>query len=49
VRHIGLACSSGEILELSAERAGALFAATIGGLGLTGVMLWVELQLLPIR
>ena len=26
-----------------------MFAATIGGLGLTGVILWVELQLAPIR
>jgi FAD/FMN-containing dehydrogenase len=27
----------------------ALHAATIGGLGLTGVILWAELQLVPIR
>jgi L-gulonolactone oxidase len=47
VRRIGLARSSGEMLELSADA--PLFAATIGGLGLTGVILWVELQLLPIR
>ena len=25
------------------------FAATVGGLGLTGIMTWVELQLMPIR
>jgi FAD/FMN-containing dehydrogenase len=47
VRHIGLARSSGEALELSPDA--PLFGATIGGLGLTGVILWVELQLLPIR
>src|ERR1700736_6088549 len=41
VRRIGLARSSGEILELSPEHDAALFAATIGGLGLTGVMLWI--------
>ncbi len=49
VRRIGLARSSGDILELSPECEEALFAATIGGLGLTGVILWVELQLAPIR
>src|SRR6201988_550749 len=43
VRRIGLARSNGEILDLSSDS--PLFAATIGGLGLTGVMVWVELQL----
>jgi FAD/FMN-containing dehydrogenase len=47
VQRIGLARSSGELLDLSADA--PLFAATIGGLGLTGVILWVELQLIPIR
>jgi FAD/FMN-containing dehydrogenase len=47
VRRIGLARSSGELLDLSADA--PLFAATIGGLGLTGVILWVELQLIPLR
>ena len=47
VRRIGLARSSGDLLELSSDS--PLFAATIGGLGLTGVMVWVELQLFPIR
>src|SRR5262249_5914568 len=47
VRRIGLARSSGEILEVSADA--SVFTATVGGLGLTGVILWVELQLLPIR
>lgn len=45
VRRIGLARSSGEILELSREDDSGLFAATIGGLGLTGLILWVELAL----
>lgn len=49
VRRIGLVRSTGEILELSPERDAALFAATVGGLGLTGIMLWIELQLSPIR
>jgi len=42
---LGLARSSGEVLTLSREENSELFAATVGGLGLTGVILWVELQL----
>jgi FAD/FMN-containing dehydrogenase len=49
VRRIGLARSTGEVLELSTESNRELFAATIGGLGLTGIILWIELQLMPIR
>jgi len=49
VRAIGLARSSGETLTLSPSENAELFAATIGGLGLTGMILWVELQLAPIR
>jgi L-gulonolactone oxidase len=45
VRRIGLARSSGEVLELSASDNAELFQATIGGLGLTGLILWVELTL----
>jgi L-gulonolactone oxidase len=48
VRRIGLARSSGEVLELSASDNTELFQATIGGLGLTGLILWVELALKPI-
>lgn len=47
VRRIGLARSTGEMLDLSVDS--PLFAATVGGLGLTGVIVWVELKLLPIR
>ena len=46
---LGLARSDGQTLTLSRTENGELFAATIGGLGLTGVILWVELQLAPIR
>ena len=46
VRKIGLARSSGAILELTPED--DLFRATVAGLGLTGLILWVELSLLPI-
>ena len=49
VRRIGLARSSGEVLELSETDNAELFQATIGGLGLTGVMLWVELALKKIE
>jgi len=41
--------SNGEILECSAEANSALFAATIGGLGLTGLILSAKLQLRPVR
>src|ERR1044072_4623634 len=49
VNAIGLARSSGDVLTLSHEENAELFAATIGGLGLTGVILWVEIQLTAIR
>jgi L-gulonolactone oxidase len=46
VRRIGLARSTtGEVLELSDRDEVELFQATIGGLGLTGLILWVELAL----
>ena len=49
VRRIGLARSSGDVLELSQADNAELFQATIGGLGLTGLMLWVELGLKKIE
>lgn len=49
VRAIGLMRSDGSRLTLSAEENAELFAATIGGLGLTGIMEWVEIALAPIR
>jgi FAD/FMN-containing dehydrogenase len=36
-------------LECSPEQNTELFHASIGGLGLTGVIAWVELQLMPVR
>ena len=36
------------VVECSSDDQPELFAATIGGLGLTGIMLWVELQLKPV-
>ena len=49
VRGLGLLRSTGEVLEIGPDRDPEMFAATVGGLGLTGLMLWVELQLQPIR
>lgn len=48
VRALGLVRSDGSRLNLSPDENAGLFAATIGGLGLTGVIEWVELQLTPI-
>ncbi len=48
VRAFGLLRSNGECFICSAHSEPDLFAATIGGLGLTGLILWVELQLIPI-
>jgi FAD/FMN-containing dehydrogenase len=49
VRCFGLARSDGTQLECSPEFNETLFAATIGGLGLTGLILWAEIQLMPIK
>ena len=40
--------SNGERLLCSPEQNGELFRATIGGLGLTGLILWAEFRLKPI-
>lgn len=45
VRRLGLARSDGTVMELGLDQNAELFAATIGGLGLTGIILWVELSL----
>lgn len=49
VRRFGLARSDGTLLECSPDEHPELYAATIGGLGLTGLVLWAEIQLMPIR
>lgn len=41
--------SNGEVLLCSGTENSELFAATIGGLGLTGLITWVEFVLKPIR
>ncbi len=42
---LGLLTASGEVLELSAEQHHELLDATIGGMGLTGVILWATIRL----
>jgi FAD/FMN-containing dehydrogenase len=48
VRAIGLARSDRSDLILTRTVEPELFAATIGGLGLTGIILWVEIELVRI-
>lgn len=49
VRRFGLCRSDAGRLTCSPAQEPLLFAATIGGLGLTGVIEWAEIQLMPIR
>lgn len=49
IRRIGLLRSDGEEIELAADDTSGLFAATIGGLGLTGIITWAELEVIPIQ
>ncbi len=49
VRRFGLERSDGSSLECAPDSKPEWFAATIGGLGLTGLITWVEIQLMPIR
>jgi decaprenylphospho-beta-D-ribofuranose 2-oxidase len=45
VEALGLLTSDGEVRELSANDHDPAFAATIGGMGLTGVILWARIRL----
>ena len=45
VRALGLLRCDGSVLEIGPDKRPQLFAATVGGLGLTGLVAWVELQL----
>jgi FAD/FMN-containing dehydrogenase len=49
VRRFELLRSTGERIVCSPTERPDLFAATIAGLGLTGLITWVEVQLIPIR
>jgi decaprenylphospho-beta-D-ribofuranose 2-oxidase len=46
VEAVGLLTAAGELLELSPG--GELFEATVGGMGLTGVILWARIALEPV-
>ncbi|MBI1250545.1 MAG: FAD-binding protein [Alphaproteobacteria bacterium] len=48
VRRIGLQRSHGPALSLAPDDPSGLFAATMGGFGLTGAISWVEIGLAPI-
>jgi len=48
VRALELVRSDGSVTQCSAQQEPALLAATIGGLGLTGLIRWVEFGLKPI-
>src|ERR1700722_8743162 len=48
VRRLGLLRSDGTIMELGGDDETGFFRATIGGLGLTGVIAWVEIEVMPI-
>jgi decaprenylphospho-beta-D-ribofuranose 2-oxidase len=48
VHAIGLVTSAGELLELERGEPSGLFDATIGGMGLTGVIVWARIELLAV-
>lgn len=48
VRRLGLVRSDGGVVELGPDDNTGLFAATIGGLGLTGIIAWAEIEVIPI-
>jgi decaprenylphospho-beta-D-ribofuranose 2-oxidase len=48
VEALGLLLASGEVVELSAEEDDPVFAATLGGMGLTGVIEWARIRLRPV-
>ncbi len=45
VERLGLMTAGGELLELALDRDGELFEATLGGMGLTGVIVWATIKL----
>jgi FAD/FMN-containing dehydrogenase len=49
VRRLGLQRHDQDLLTCSPLETPEMFAATIAGLGLTGVIIWAEIQLIPIK
>jgi FAD/FMN-containing dehydrogenase len=49
VRRFCLTRSDGRQFECTPDSQSEFFAATIGGLGLTGLISWAEIQLMPVR
>jgi decaprenylphospho-beta-D-ribofuranose 2-oxidase len=47
VQAIGLLTAAGELLELEPGDPDGLFAATLGGMGLTGIIVWARIVLAP--
>lgn len=48
VRALGLMTGDGRLLELEPGAPGGEFEATVGGMGLTGVIVWARIQLRPV-
>jgi decaprenylphospho-beta-D-ribofuranose 2-oxidase len=48
VRALGLLGAEGEVAEFTRERETDVFEATMGGMGLTGVIVWAEIALAPL-
>jgi decaprenylphospho-beta-D-ribofuranose 2-oxidase len=51
-RHVvalGLLTAAGELLELAPGGPDGLFEATLGGMGLTGVIVWAKVRLAPVQ
>ncbi len=49
VEAIGLLMADGELRELTPDAGGQLFGATLGGMGLTGVIVWARIKLAQLR
>ncbi len=49
VTELGLLTAGGEVRELAPGSDDGLFEATVGGMGLTGVILWATVKLRPVR
>ena len=48
VQALGLLTASGELLELAPGAPSALFEATVGGMGLTGIIVWARIGLVAV-